>query len=113
MNKHTGIDIEGVGRRMPYRIAPGTFESIEQGVLAGVSLSCRKPWYRRWQTVAAAASVAVMVAAGAAVMMWQNGLETAGTEIAQADVHEVFGQLSADNQEALLALYEQDVFINE
>lgn len=96
---------------MPYEVPEGFFEEMEQSVMAEVRTDTAKAkksrWHRRlaWGAISgAAAAVALLVNAN--LRAHDAGGYT------DADVDRAFAQLQPADQEFLLEVYDEDVFIN-
>lgn len=110
---------EQAGRRMPYTMPEGFFDQLEQDVLAEVGARRRdsgKPDAGRrhtlrvvFRTLSAAAAV---IALAFVVMKTRTG----GPALAQDSFESVelaYNNLSAEDQDFLLEVYDEDVFLNE
>lgn len=109
MNKD--FDFKQVGKRMPYEVPEGFFDEMEQNVMAEVKTDIAKAqksrWRRRlaWGTIAgAAAAVALLLTVNL------RGHDASG--YTDADVDRAFAQLQPADQEFLLEVYDEDVFIS-
>ncbi len=104
MDKKT--EIEGVGRRMPYKVPDGMFDELEQNVLKATGCD-RKPSHR-FRTVgisvAAAASLALAV-----TFAWHM---QPAPEDSLAEVRKAFAELDDADREFLSEVYQEDTFMN-
>ena len=81
------FNFENIGKRMPYSTPEGFFDELEENI------------------VGAAAAAALLVAVN--LNLYKADAATS------ADIEEAFSQLSADDQEFMLSVYQDDVFFNE
>jgi len=94
---------------MPYSIPEGFFEEMEKNVREeigkqpeiGLDAGKHSPTALRWVAAACAAILAVV---GIGLIKYQNAYD---------DEEHAFQQLSEEDQDFLLAVYQDDIFINQ
>ena len=94
---------------MPYSIPEGFFEEMEKNVREeigkqpeiGLDAGKHSPTALRW---VAAACAAILAAVGTGLIKYQNAYD---------DEEHAFQQLSEEDQDFLLAVYQDDIFINQ
>ena len=100
MNKE--FDFGHIGKRMPYSIPDGFFDQLEEDIRKEVKPAKSHSLLRT--VLAVAASVALIVIS----MNFPKS-----DKVSINDVDQAFSQLTADDQDYLLDIYQEDVFINE
>ena len=122
MEKH--FDFTQVGKRMPYEVPEGFFDQLENDVMDRLSQSAdqqeshkeqpkghpRKARTVKWvfrTVLAAAAAVSLFVVFSGP---WSD--DTTPTD-SFANVELAYNNLSTEDQEYLMEVYEEDLFINE
>ena len=123
------FDFKQIGRQMPYRVPNGFFQEMEHNVLDAVAektAECKsamaecKPAMAEHKPVQAKrfvftrlAKYAAAVAASVVVLLAVNVkfFHTAAPAEMQ-DVEAAFNQLSLSDQECLVELYQEDVFLD-
>ena len=115
MEQHN-YDIDKVGKRMPYNVPDDFFATLEENVMREVKADMkqsaapqrRKAWlskgFRRF-SIAAAAALALVVG--------YRALSHSQTEDNFTAVEEAFAHLSEEDQEYLLEVYQEDIFMEE
>lgn len=109
-----GYDFERVGKRMPYRVPDGFFESFEDDVMQAVATDTATPArpksrFTRWLTRgAAAAAITGVVALGGYKLAFKAEANDSFVLVEKA-----FDNLSEEDQEFLLEVYQEDCFIDE
>ena len=94
---------------MPYSFPEGFFEEMEKNVREeigkqpeiGLDAGKHSPTALRW---VAAACAAILAAVGIGLIKYQNAYD---------DEEHAFQQLSEEDQDFLLAVYQDDIFINQ
>ena len=111
-NMKNEYDLFGsVGKRMPYKTPDGFVENLESSLCEPVSsdeYSGKASFSLRRKVLAVssiAAAVALFAVAGARLFRVQ-------TDDRFAEVEKAFCELSAEDQEYLLEVYDNDIFIN-
>lgn len=118
------FDFNSVGKRMPYRLPDGALDTVEDRVMQEIS---RQPLATTVQPVVApkkrhllrnfslVASIAAAVVVGFIALSPNTNSPAAQqeqvTDIAQ--VEQAFNELSTEDQEYLVSVYEDDVFMDE
>ena len=114
--EQTNYDIDQVGKRMPYNVPNDFFATLEENVMREVKADSaqpvapprRKAWlskgFRRF-SIAAAATLAVLVG--------YHALSRSQSEDNFTAVEEAFAHLSNEDQEYLLEVYQEDIFMEE
>ena len=101
------FDFEQVGKRMPYNVPDGFFDQLEENVMAKTHPHSWRGW--GWASLAAAAAVALFF-----VVTKNMPNDTTTPEDGFANVELAYNNLSTEDQEYLMEVYEEDVFmINE
>lgn len=98
---------DGVGKRMPYRVPEGFFPEMEDRLMAqAMAVRDRRRFVRVAAWIGAAAAVAAVVVALPTLTAPDPAPDFA--EVAQA-----FEELSEQDQEYMLDIYQDDIFIDE
>ena len=115
------FNFEQVGKRMPYNVPDGFFDQLEQNVMAEVKAdngksAQLKPKVQKAHTVKIA--IRTILAAAAAVALFfvvtmNMSNDTSPTEDSFTNVELAYNNLSTEDQEFLLEVYEEDEFIND
>lgn len=116
------FDFKQIGKRMPYRFPDGFFQEMERNVLDAVAekaaerkpaMTERKPLQAKRFVFMRLAKYAAAVAASVVVLLAVNVkffYVAAPTDM--QDVEAAFDQLSLSDQECLVELYQEDVFLD-
>ena len=111
------FNFEQVGKRMPYNVPDGFFDQLEQNVMAEVQLdntAIEKP-KQKARTVKM--TFRILLAAAAAVALFFVVTKNLPNDDTQADtfanVELAYNNLSNEDQEFLIEIYEEDVFMIE
>ena len=122
------FDFEQVGKKMPYNVPDGFFDQLEQSVMAEVTagnIATEKP-KQKARTVKM--TFRILLAAAAAVALFFVVTKNMPTDDTQADTFEIashtptfrwenvelaYNNLSPEDQEYLMEIYEEDVFMIE
>lgn len=116
------FDFKQIGKRMPYRVPDGFFQEMEHNVLDAVAekatehkpaMTERKPLQTKRFVFTRLAKYAAAVAASVVVLLAVNVkffYVAAPTDM--QDVEAAFDQLSLSDQECLVELYQEDVFLD-
>lgn len=116
------FDFKQIGKRMPYRVPNGFFQEMEHNVLDAVAekaterkpaMTERKPLQAKRFVFTRLAKYAAAVAASVVVLLAVNVkffYVAAPTDM--QDVEAAFDQLSLSDQECLVELYQEDVFLD-
>lgn len=116
------FDFKQIGKQMPYRVPNGFFQEMEHNVLDAVAektaerkpvMAERKPLQAKRFVFTRLAKYAAAVAASVVVLLAVNVkfFHTAAPAEMQ-DVEAAFDQLSLSDQECLVELYQEDVFLD-
>ena len=116
------FDFKQIGKQMPYRVPDGFFQEMEHNVLDAVAektaerksaMAERKPLQAKRFVFTRLAKYAAAVAASVVVLLAVNVkfFHTAAPADMQ-DVEAAFNQLSLSDQECLVELYQEDVFLD-
>lgn len=109
---------EQVGKRMPYTVPDGFFDKMEEDVMLDVKAETAQPKRRKKaRTIKIAIRSAIAVAAAIALFfVVRSTLPKSEPVLASADdfasVELAFNNLSTADQDFLIAVYEEDEFIN-
>ena len=112
------FDFEQVGKRMPYTVPDGFFDKMEEDVMLDVKAETAQPKRRKKaRTIKIAIRSAIAVAATIALFfVVRSTLPKSEPVLASADdfasVELAFNNLSTADQDFLIAVYEEDEFIN-
>ena len=116
------FDFKQIGKQMPYRVPDGFFQEMEHNVLDAVAekaaerkpaMTERKPLQAKRFVFTRLAKYAAAVAASVVVLLAVNVkffYVAAPTDM--QDVEAAFDQLSLSDQECLVELYQEDVFLD-
>lgn len=116
------FDFKQIGKQMPYRVPDGFFQEMERNVLDAVAekaterksaMAERKPLQAKRFVFTRLAKYAAAVAASVVVLLAVNVkffYVAAPTDM--QDVEDAFDQLSLSDQECLVELYQEDVFLD-
>ncbi len=109
MSKNFNFD--NVGKRMPYSTPEGFFDNLEDSVLARVSAETVTKQRRSRLRIIISSIAATAAVAAIVLMVGIKTQQTAAPSISDVDL--AFSQLSTDDQEFMLSVYQNDVFINQ
>lgn len=116
------FDFKQIGKQIPYRVPDGFFQEMEHNVLDAVAekaaerkpaMAERKPLQAKRFVFTRLAKYAAAVAASVVVLLAVNVkffYVAAPTDM--QDVEAAFDQLSLSDQECLVELYQEDVFLD-
>ncbi len=119
------FDFGTQGKRLPYATPDGFFEDLEDNVWKAVGdgfqdgKTCgdtsgkanpKKTARHRWRLLVGGAAA---VAASVAIVFALSVKSAVRDQCTVMDVDQAFSQLSADDQDFLLTVYQEDVFIRE
>ncbi|MBR5673010.1 MAG: hypothetical protein IKW97_01300 [Muribaculaceae bacterium] len=115
MDQNNYDNLNGVGKRMPYNVPVDFFAKLEENVMREVKAEMAQPvatprpraWLSKGFTrfsIAAAAALAVVVG--------YHALQSQRADNFTA-VEEAFANLNEEDQEYLLEVYQEDVFMDE
>lgn len=113
------FDFNQVGKRMPYNVPDSFFDQLEEDVMQEVKVETTQPKSRKKahiikiamrSAIAVAATLALFFVVCATLPQSEPVLASADDF---ASVEQAFGQLSTDDQDFLIQVYEEDdLFIN-
>jgi len=111
------FDFEQVGKRMPYTVPDGFFDKMEEDVVASLSSDATGEKPKKARTVKIAVRSAIAVAATVALFfIVRSTLSKSAPVLASANdyasVELAFNNLSTDDQDFLIAVYEDEDYIN-
>ncbi len=116
------FDFKQIGKRMPYRLPNGFFQEMERNVLDAVAekaterksaMAERKPLQAKRFVFTRLAKYAAAVAASVVVLLAVNvKFFYVAAPTNMQDVEAAFDQLSLSDQECLVELYQEDVFLD-
>ena len=104
------FDLNRVGKRMPYKLPPHTFSQIEANVMA--SLQHEKSDRKRQRLLRWGAFAATAAAASVALALLLRPLNTMTQEDLLMQVDIAYANLSEVDQDLLIEMDEDDLFIN-
>lgn len=121
----TEPNLNHVGKRLPYRVPDGYFDTVEDSVMQEVKrcqlqpapTPCPKSKFRlRLAATALAVSIAAAVVVGFFILTPSTKTpvtapQEQATSIAQ--VEQAFNELSTEDQDYLVSVYEDDVFMDD
>lgn len=106
------FDFEQVGKRMPYNVPDGFFDKLEADVMQKVHQECRQPEGQK-KFLRISLRVAIAVAAAVTLFLVVQPMLTKNTGDDFEAEELAFNNLSTEDQEYLLQIYEEDdLFIN-
>lgn len=116
------FDFKQIGKQMPYRVPNGFFQEMEHNVLDAVAektaerkpaMAERKPLKAKRFVFTRLAKYAAAVAASVVVLLAVNmKFFYVAAPAEMQDVEAAFNQLSLSDQECLVELYQEDVFLD-
>ncbi len=112
------FNFEQVGKRMPYNVPDGFFDQLEQNVMAEVTADDTVTEKPRVKARTVKMTFRTLLAAAAAVALFfvvtkNLPSDTTTTEDSFANVELAYNNLSTEDQEYLMEVYEEDVFMIE
>ena len=110
------FDFEQVGKRMPYNVPDGFFDLLELNVMAEVkadNTATEKPKVKARTLKIAIRTILAAAAAVALFFVVTKNMPYDTTEDGFANVELAYNNLSSEDQEFLLEVYEEDVFLIE
>lgn len=102
------FDFDSIGKKMPYTVPDALFSEIESNVLKALEPERRRKAFRRvlsravYAAVGSAACVAVLIA-----------VRPPSSGDALGEIDNAYACLSEADQQYLLDVYQEDVFINQ
>ena len=112
------FSFEQVGKRMPYNVPNGFFDQLEQDVIAEVTADDTVTEKPKVKAHTVKMTFRILLAAAAAVALFfvvtkNMPSDTTTTEDSFVNVELAYNNLSPDDQEFLMEVYEEDVFLIE
>lgn len=111
------FNFENIGKRLPYSTPEGFFDTLEENIWKEVSkpttATAHTQPVRKCRNIRPLTKVILGMTAAAALLAAMNLNLYKADAATSADIEEAFSQLSADDQEFMLSVYQDDVFFNE
>ena len=110
------FNFEQAGKRMPYNVPDGFFDQLEQNVMAEVQLdntATEKPKQKTHTVKMAIRTILAAAAAVALLFVVTKNMPSDTTEDSFANVELAYNDLSPEDQDYLMEVYEEDVFMIE
>lgn len=106
------FDFDRMGKRMPYKTPEGFFDEMEANIWKEVQSELpqthkRKPY--RLRILAGAMAVAASIA----LLLVFSPFSPEKQDDSFSNVEQAFGRLSQEDQAYMLAVYQEDIFMNE
>lgn len=105
------FDFNQIGKRMPYQVPEGFFNQLTDKVVAQASREAKAKRKKRTLFISIASTLATMAAA-ATLFFVVTTTAKQDEPVDMTDVEQAFNNLSADDQAYLLAVYQEDVFMD-
>lgn len=111
------FNFENIGKRMPYSTPEGFFDELEENIWSEVgkpaTATADTQPARKRRNMRTLTKVVLGMTAAAALLVAVNQNLYKADAATSADIEEAFSQLSADDQEFMMSVYQDDVFFNE
>lgn len=112
------FNFEQVGKRMPYNVPDGFFDQLEQNVMAEVMADNTATDKPRQKARTLKIAIRTILTAAAAVTLFfvvtkNLPSDTTTTEDSFTNVELAYNNLSTEDHEYLMEVYEEDVFMIE
>lgn len=111
------FNFENIGKRLPYSTPEGFFDTLEENIWKEVSkpttATAHTQPVRKCRNIRPLTKVILGMTGAAALLVAANLNLYKADAATSADIEEAFSQLSADDQEFMLSVYQDDVFFNE
>lgn len=107
------FNFDSVGKRMPYTVPDGFFARMEEKLMAEVREQGRMRRKRARMASVIKKSFLAAAACAAIAFTVHLGLAAPWQEVNEQDVEQAFSQLSQTDQAYILAVYQDDVFLEE
>ena len=116
MDKQFNFDL--VGKQMPYNVPEGFFEQLEKNVMADVKVDDTATEKPKFKARAVRMAIRAFFATAAAVALFfvvtkYMPSDTTTTQDSFANMELAYNNLSTEDQEYLMEVYEEDVFLEE
>ncbi len=108
------FDFDKIGKRMPYTVPDGFFSEMEENILKEITndaVAKKKPRSSSYIRMAVKGMIAVAAVMALFFVLRQSVFDNERVEV--EDIEQAFGKLSAEDQMAVAAVYQDDIFINE
>lgn len=116
----TDFNLDRVGKRMPYKVSDHFFEKLEENVFQQVQSCssecahssdslCQQTKYKLPMCLKWGASVAAVVVCLLGGSWWL----TTQRQSISVEVEQAFAALSIEDQDYMLSVYQEDLFLNE
>ena len=116
MEQNNYDNLIGVGKRMPYNVPDDFFAALEENVMrevkADMKQSAAPPRRKAWLSKGFR-RLSIAAAAALAVVVGYHALSRSQSEDGFTAVEEAFAHLSEEDQEYLLEVYQEDIFMEE
>ena len=119
-NMDKQFNFEQVGKRMPYNVPDGFFNQLEQNVMDEIKAAngeSAQPKSKVQKARTAKIAIRTILAAAAAVALFFVVTKNLPNDDAQSETFEnvelAYNDLSTEDQEYLMEIYEEDVFLIE
>ena len=109
-------NLNGVGKRMPYNVPDDFFAALEENVMRDVKVSTAQSAATgrpRAKVIKMLSRISIAVAASIAVIVGFKALYNNHQTDNFTAVEEAFAHLSEEDQEYLLEVYQEDIFMEE
>ena len=106
------FDFERIGKRMPYKTPEGFFDEMEANIWKEAQSGLRQTHKRKPYRLRILAG-AMAVAASIALLVVFNTFSPEKQADGFSNVEQAFGRLSQEDQAYMLAVYQEDIFMNE
>lgn len=109
-------ELKRIGKRMPYKTPNGFLDDMEQNIrrqtrIVSGEKARRKSLHRRWRIAAWGTAIAASVAVVAVYQLNVQPKEQPTDSM--ATVEQAFTELSTQDQDYLLQVYQEDIFIDD
>lgn len=105
-------EFNGVGKRMPYNVPDDFFATLEENVMRDVTATEGRR-SRRAHMVKMFTRISIAAAAVFVLVMGLKALYTSKTVDSVTAMEQAFVNLSAEDQDYLLEVYQEDIFLED
>lgn len=106
------FDFDKIGKRMPYTVPDGFFAQMEQNVMQELELKAESKPKSRRSRIRIGIGAITAIAASLMLLLIVNKHYQADNEVSINDVELAFSNLSTEDQNYLVSVYQEDVFMN-
>lgn len=106
------FDFDKIGKRMPYTVPDGFFAQMEQNVMQELELKADSKPKSRGSRIRIGIGAITAIAASLMLLLIVNKQYQAEDEVSINDVEMAFSNLSTEDQNYLVSVYQEDVFMN-